>query len=196
MTWILIPDGIPTSHYFVLVLSNVFSASVSWGIARWYYKKEVIYSNLTPWNMAFVSILTIVAACLIGSALCNPEAPRDPWHDEEMIQNVREIRTTIRARSPTQTGRQSPERYATQEAELIAAGFTNLYRPVIPATRGNKFSSCYAVRVGRETGIFPSWDEARKHVDGFSGADHRSFRKYDDAVNWLLGRLAMPDVRR
>ena len=119
MTWILIPDGIPTSHYFVLVLSNVFSASVSWGIARWYYKKEVIYSNLTPTNMIFALLLTVVAACLIGAAHCSPDLPRDPWHDQEMIQGVRGIRENIRARhlerpfpQTAQSRRQSPVRDA------------------------------------------------------------------------------------
>ena len=181
--------------------SLVPRVSARWGIARWYSKKEVIYSNLTPLNMVFVSTLIVVAACLIGSAHCRPDDPRDPWHDEEMIQSVREIRTNVRARNPDPpfprtavSRRQSPVRHATQDAELIAAGFTHTYRDFFPATRGRKLPSYHAVKVGRQTGIFPSWEEAKRHVEGYPGNNHMAFRKYEDAANWLLDRLAMPDV--
>lgn len=33
----------------------------------------------------------------------------------------------------------------------------------------------YAVRKGRETGIFGTWDECKKQIDGFSGAEYKSF---------------------
>ena len=98
------------------------------------------------------------------SAHCRPDDPRDPWHDEEMIQSVREIRTNVR--------KQSPGRHATQDAELIAAGFTHTYRDFFPATRGRKLSSYHAVKVGRQTGIFP------RHVEGYPGNNHMAFRKY------------------
>ena len=135
------------------------------------------------------------------SAHCRPDDPRDPWHDEEMIQSVREIRTNVRARNPDPpfprtavSRRQSPGRHATQDAELIAAGFTHTYRDFFPATRGRKLPSYHAVKVGRQAGIFPSWEEAKRHVEGYPGNNHMAFRKYEDAANWLLDRLAMPDV--
>ena len=34
----------------------------------------------------------------------------------------------------------------------------------------------YAVRKGRKTGIFQTWDETKEQVDGFSGAEYKSFK--------------------
>jgi ribonuclease HI len=43
----------------------------------------------------------------------------------------------------------------------------------------------YAVRVGREVGIFESWKECQKQVKGFSNAEFRSFNTKKDAEKWL-----------
>eukprot|EP01037_Dinobryon_pediforme_P020187 gene20187-20744_t len=43
----------------------------------------------------------------------------------------------------------------------------------------------YAVRVGRETGIFPSWKDARRHVDGFSRPEYGSFKTREAAEAFL-----------
>ena len=199
MTWIIVPDTIPTSPYLTLILSNVLSASVSWGIARWYYKQEVIYSYITPWNMIFVSTLTVVTTCLVMSAPRYSDGPQNAWHDEAMIQHVREIRTNIRAHSPDHQDpptpvpkRQSPVRHSTQEAQLIAAGYTHTFRSLPASAHVNRRQSYIAIKRGRETGIFENWEEARKHVDDSSGAEHMAFRRYDDAARWLLGRMTLP----
>ena len=198
MTWILIPERVPRAHYFVLVMSNIFSACVSWGVSRWYYKAEVIYSNITPTNMIFASLLTVTAACIIGASHSDP-GPRDPWHDEEMLEGVREIRKNIRARSQEPPARRGvvyrPSNAYSLDDQLIAAGYTHTYRDFFPATRGRQVPTYYAVRKGRQTGIFPNWQEAQPQVEGFRGNDHMSFRKYEDAANWLLDRLAMPDLQ-
>lgn len=34
----------------------------------------------------------------------------------------------------------------------------------------------YAVALGRETGVFNSWDEAKRQVEGVPGAKHKSFK--------------------
>ncbi|QDZ77515.1 RNase H1/viroplasmin domain-containing protein, partial [Bacillus cereus] len=39
----------------------------------------------------------------------------------------------------------------------------------------------YAVRKGRETGIFYSWKECETHVKGYSGAQYRSFPSKKEA---------------
>jgi len=31
----------------------------------------------------------------------------------------------------------------------------------------------YAVAVGRQRGVFTSWDDAKQHVDSFGGAKHK-----------------------
>lgn len=43
----------------------------------------------------------------------------------------------------------------------------------------------YAVRKGRTTGIFTSWDQAKKQIDGFSGSEFKSFTSLDEAHNFL-----------
>lgn len=39
----------------------------------------------------------------------------------------------------------------------------------------------YAVTVGRRTGIFETWEECAKQVNGFSGATYKSFKSKGDA---------------
>ena len=45
----------------------------------------------------------------------------------------------------------------------------------------------YAVKKGRKVGIFTTWDECKKQVDGFSGAIYKSFPDYDMAVQYVQG---------
>lgn len=45
----------------------------------------------------------------------------------------------------------------------------------------------YAVRKGRETGIFGTWDECQKQVSGFSGAEYKSFVSKAEAMQFLEG---------
>lgn len=42
----------------------------------------------------------------------------------------------------------------------------------------------YAVKKGRIPGVYRSWDEAKKQVDGFSGAEYKSFSQFTDAVEF------------
>ena len=43
----------------------------------------------------------------------------------------------------------------------------------------------YAVKKGRTPGIYRTWDEAKKQVDGFSGAEYKSFEQITDATDYL-----------
>ena len=43
----------------------------------------------------------------------------------------------------------------------------------------------YAVKKGRQTGIYTSWPECQKMVSGFPGAVYRSFVDRPAAENWL-----------
>lgn len=43
----------------------------------------------------------------------------------------------------------------------------------------------YAVRNGRRIGIFKSWDECKAQVNGFSGAEYKSFTKESEAKAYL-----------
>ena len=43
----------------------------------------------------------------------------------------------------------------------------------------------YAVKCGRKTGIFSTWDECREQIDGFSGAQFKGFVSREDALLYL-----------
>lgn len=43
----------------------------------------------------------------------------------------------------------------------------------------------YAVRKGRETGLFTDWDTCKKQVDGFPGAEYKSFADANEALVYL-----------
>ena len=44
----------------------------------------------------------------------------------------------------------------------------------------------YAVKVGKKTGIFNTWEECKEQVEGFEGAVYKSFSKLEDANDFLL----------
>lgn len=43
----------------------------------------------------------------------------------------------------------------------------------------------YAVKVGRNPGIYTNWDKCKEQVDGFSGAVYKSFKSEDAAKDYL-----------
>ena len=43
----------------------------------------------------------------------------------------------------------------------------------------------YAVRKGNKTGLFYSWDECKKAVHGYSGAEYKGFLTKDEAEAFL-----------
>lgn len=43
----------------------------------------------------------------------------------------------------------------------------------------------YAVKKGRVPGVYRNWDETKKQVDGFSGAEYKSFENITDAIDYL-----------
>ena len=48
-----------------------------------------------------------------------------------------------------------------------------------------KGKKVYAVRKGRTTGIFMSWDDCKAQVDGFAGAEYKSFADPAEAMAYL-----------
>ncbi|MED6131447.1 hypothetical protein PIB30_009928 [Stylosanthes scabra] len=51
--------------------------------------------------------------------------------------------------------------------------------------RGGAKYSHYAVRVGRETGIYSTWDEAAIHVLGFPRAQFKGFKSLEEALEYM-----------
>lgn len=45
----------------------------------------------------------------------------------------------------------------------------------------------YAVRKGKKVGIYNTWNECKEQVDGFSGAEYKSFTTLDEAKEYVDG---------
>ena len=43
----------------------------------------------------------------------------------------------------------------------------------------------YAVRKGRETGIFDTWDQCKSMVHGYKGAEYKSFATREEAQRYI-----------
>lgn len=53
----------------------------------------------------------------------------------------------------------------------------------------------YAVKKGRTPGVYRTWEDAKKQVDGYSGAEYKSFAKITDATEYLnWNKETQPDV--
>jgi len=48
----------------------------------------------------------------------------------------------------------------------------------------------YAVKNGRKTGIYTDWDSCRQQVEGYSGAEYKSFGTKTAAEEYLSGKAA------
>ena len=48
----------------------------------------------------------------------------------------------------------------------------------------------YAVRAGRKTGVFETWDQCKAQVLGFSGASYKSFPTREEAEAFVSGNSA------
>ena len=44
----------------------------------------------------------------------------------------------------------------------------------------------YAVKVGKNPGIYQTWVQAEEQIKGFSGADFKSFKSLKEAENYIL----------
>lgn len=48
----------------------------------------------------------------------------------------------------------------------------------------------YAIKTGKKTGVFTSWDECKEYVSGYPNAEFKSFSSLEDANNYLYDREA------
>ena len=46
----------------------------------------------------------------------------------------------------------------------------------------------YAVKKGKCAGIYNTWDECKSQVNGFSGAEYKSFLTMDEAKEYVYGK--------
>ncbi len=52
----------------------------------------------------------------------------------------------------------------------------------------------YAVKKGRETGIFESWAECQKQITGFSGAEFKKFKELKQAESYLTSGISIDNL--
>lgn len=58
-------------------------------------------------------------------------------------------------------------------------------------------SNFYAVKVGRQPGIYKTWDECKEQVSGFSGALYKGFQTKKEAEEFLSGKpIADTDIKK
>ena len=50
----------------------------------------------------------------------------------------------------------------------------------------------YAVKEGREPGIYPNWDAAQRQTDGYSGNQHKGFSNLKDAGQFMKEGYTAP----
>lgn len=50
----------------------------------------------------------------------------------------------------------------------------------------------YAVKSGKSTGIFTSWEKCKEQVHGYAGAIYKSFKTRDEAENYMSGESSRP----
>ena len=53
----------------------------------------------------------------------------------------------------------------------------------------NKWSF-YAVARGRKVGLFTTWNDCKRQIDGFKGARFKGFNSKDDAERWELSKTS------
>lgn len=59
----------------------------------------------------------------------------------------------------------------------------------------NNMAKVYAVRKGHQTGIYETWSEAQKQVNGYGGAEFKSFKNRKDAEEYLnLGKTNQQNI--
>ena len=56
---------------------------------------------------------------------------------------------------------------------------------------GKMAKKVYAIKKGREIGIFTDWDTCKKQVDGFPGAEYKSFTDPQDALAYIQGQTLL-----
>jgi hypothetical protein len=54
----------------------------------------------------------------------------------------------------------------------------------------------YAVKVGRNQGIYRSWEECQVQVEGFPRAKFKGFSSYSEAEKWLLGGVTHKPAKK
>lgn len=63
--------------------------------------------------------------------------------------------------------------------------FESSHRKTSSEVIGMNRKKIYAIRKGKATGIFDTWDECKSNVDGFSGAEYKGFSSLEEAREYL-----------
>ena len=53
--------------------------------------------------------------------------------------------------------------------------------------------SFYAVKKGIETGVYATWEDCSKQIDGFSGAEYKKFKTMEEAKEYMDSKVILPN---
>ena len=54
----------------------------------------------------------------------------------------------------------------------------------------------YAVKNGRNPGIYQTWDECKEQVHGFEDALYKSFQTLEEANKFMNGEITLKNIHR
>ncbi len=68
---------------------------------------------------------------------------------------------------------------------------SNLYYAIIPNLEGVHMAkkTIYAIKKGKQTGLFYSWNECKEAVNGYSGAEYKGFETEEEAKDYLENKV-------
>ena len=106
--------------------------------------------------------------------------------------DIREDNAVVDRKKNQRRSKESHEEVLDREhlADLAFRGTLNLLnRPPDSPSR------YYAVRVGRVPGVYDTWEEAERQVNGFRGNEHARFDNKQDAVRYMRQKFAnIPNI--
>lgn len=74
------------------------------------------------------------------------------------------------------------------DTQLFVQGKTNRHFATgCLETRSGMAKKYYAVRKGKIPGIYMNWDDAKKQINGYSGAEYKSFLTIEEAAQYIEG---------
>ena len=101
----------------------------------------------------------------IGDTNSGAEQEEEMFEDAEILHNSDEL------------GLESTSLRRVVRSEILSTSVSS-----ISASSVRKY---YVVREGRCPGIYLTWPECKAQVEGYSGAEHKSFKLWQDAEDYL-----------
>lgn len=163
-------------------------------------KSDNVVSSLQPTDLCPLRTSIEIGTCSHGrgslqSGIFHPsrvllgkQQPRDRCATKRGLKKASKRHPAAEDKSPEVKGGVSSAASLAvlEESAVVVTATSNseAERHVFTAPSSMK-PSFYAVAVGKERGIYSTWDQCRSQVNGYSGAIYKSFRSLDEARAFL-----------